>query len=397
MAKRDRAAIDVHLVVRDFEMLHVAQHDRGEGLVQLEQVDIVEGHLGPLEQLLGHVDGTGEHKRRVGADIGEGTDFRTRLKAERLAPLLRAHQHGGGTVHDTGRISRMVDMLDRFHIRMRLDGDGIETAHLTHHHEGRIERSQRLHVGAGPHVLVLVQNGKAVNVLDRRDGFGEAAVLPACLRALLAFHRIGVDIVAREAPFRGDQIGGYALRHEVGGNSDRWVHRPCAAGSPHADAAHRFHTARYHYIVGTGSNLGGRHVDGVEARGAEPVDLHARDLRVVARLEHGGARNVGTGFTNRIDATKDHIVHLRGVHLVALLERLQRVSRKADRRHFVQAAILLALAAGRANVIVNECFGHDKPPVGADQAAAGVAGSSFSGAAQFSSDLMRVSQASMPG
>src|SRR5689334_8645238 len=40
MTERDRAAIDVDLVVVDVEGLDVAQHDGREGLVELEQVDV---------------------------------------------------------------------------------------------------------------------------------------------------------------------------------------------------------------------------------------------------------------------------------------------------------------------------------------------------------------------
>ena len=60
------------LSMRDVERLHVAQHHRGERLVELEQVDVVERHAGLLQHLLGHVDRTGQHDRRLGADIGEG-------------------------------------------------------------------------------------------------------------------------------------------------------------------------------------------------------------------------------------------------------------------------------------------------------------------------------------
>src|SRR5947209_9784644 len=44
MAERDRAAIDVDLGIVDVERLDVAQHHRGKGFVELEQVDVRQLH-----------------------------------------------------------------------------------------------------------------------------------------------------------------------------------------------------------------------------------------------------------------------------------------------------------------------------------------------------------------
>src|SRR3546814_1738760 len=51
MTKRDRAAIDVYLLLRNFELVAKAQHDRGKGLVDLEQVDVVEVQARAIRQL----------------------------------------------------------------------------------------------------------------------------------------------------------------------------------------------------------------------------------------------------------------------------------------------------------------------------------------------------------
>ena len=239
MAHGDGAAVDVDPVVRDVEGLHVAQHDRGESLVQLEQVDVLELHLGALQQLFGHVDRAGQHDRRLGADVGEGADAGARLHAQRLAGLLRAEQHGGGAIDDAGRIAGMVHVVDLLDFRMALDGDGVEAAHLAGHGEGRVERASACMSVVGPHMLVMVEDGQAVLVLHRHDRVLEVALLPGLGRALLALHRIGVDVVAREAVFGGDQVGRNALRHEIARQADRRVHEPGAAGHAHADARHR--------------------------------------------------------------------------------------------------------------------------------------------------------------
>src|ERR1700687_293692 len=84
MAERDGAAIDIDLGVVDVEGLHVAQHHRGERLVQLEQIDVGFLHARALEQLFGDIDRTGQHHRRLPAAIGEGLAFSpARLGARR--------------------------------------------------------------------------------------------------------------------------------------------------------------------------------------------------------------------------------------------------------------------------------------------------------------------------
>jgi hypothetical protein len=169
----------------------------------------------------------------------------------------RAEQHGGRTIDDAGRIAGVVDVVDLLEFRIALHGHRIEAAHFAHHDEGRVERRQRLHVGVGPHVLVMVEHGQAVNVLHRHDRLVEIALLPGAGGALLALDGIGVDVVAAEAVFCGDQVGRDALRHEPAGKADRRVHVPGAAGRAHADAAHRFDAAGDDDVVRALGDLGG--------------------------------------------------------------------------------------------------------------------------------------------
>ena len=279
----------------------------------------------------------------------------------------------------------MVDVVDGLHIGMRCDGYRIEAAHFAHHHEGRVERGQRLHVGAGAHVFVAVKDGDTILVLYRNDRVLEAAFFPGLRRTFLAFHRIGIHIVAREAVFGGNQIGRNALRHEVGGNGDGRIHRPGTARHAHADAAHAFNTAGNDDIIHAGADLRSGKVHGIEARGAKPVDLHAGNSIVIACFEHSSTRDVGTGFADRIDAAHDDIVHRRGIDPVAVADCFQRLGSQTDCRDFMQGAVFLAAAARGADVIVNIGVGHFLLR-SCDQAGCGPEGTMSSGAAQFSSD-----------
>ena len=162
MAHGDGAAIDVHPVVVDVEGLHVTQDHGGEGLIEFEKIDIGKRHSGLFQELFGHIHRAGEHQRRIGADIGECLDAGAGLDAHRLAARLRTDQHGGSAIDDAGRIAGVVDVVDALDFRVGHDADGFEAAHFTRHLEGRIERGQRLHVGAGAHMLVAVEDRQAV-------------------------------------------------------------------------------------------------------------------------------------------------------------------------------------------------------------------------------------------
>ena len=244
--------------------------------------------------------------------------MRARLEAGLLAGLLAADQHRGGAIDDAGGIARRVDVVDRLDLRIALDRHRVEARHLAHLHEGRIELRQRLHRRGRAHVLVLGQDGEAVDVLDRHHRILEAALVPGLAGALLALHRIGVDVVAREAVFGRDQVGGDALRHEIGRDRDRRIDRPGAAGGADADPAHRFDAAADRHVVLAGHDLGGGEIHRVEPRGAEPVDLHARHAVAVAGADRRHPRDVAAGLADRIDAAEHHVVDHRRVELVAL-------------------------------------------------------------------------------
>src|SRR5262245_61131874 len=94
MPQCDGAAVDVDLLGIDVHRLQVAQHDRREGLVDLDEVDVVERHAGALEHLPGDVDRAGEHHGRLRADVGKGLDLGARLEAAAAAGLLVADQDG---------------------------------------------------------------------------------------------------------------------------------------------------------------------------------------------------------------------------------------------------------------------------------------------------------------
>ena len=173
---------------------------------------------------------------------------------------------------------------------------------------------------------------------------------------------VGVDVVAREAVFGGDEIGRDALRHEIGGDGDRRVDRPGAARGADADAAHRFDAAADRQLVLARHHLRRGEIDRVEAGGAEAVDLHAGHAVAEARRQRAHARDVAARFADRIDAAHHHVVDLARLEIVAVLDRLERGLGQLQRRRGVQRAVRLAAPARRAHVVVDERVGHGGLP-----------------------------------
>ena len=94
MAQGDGAAVDVHLVHVRLHDLGPGEHHGGEGLVDLDHVEVRELHPGLSEDLLGGVDGPVQQIVGIGAhhhvveDPGPGSQAV-------LFGLLRSHVEQG--------------------------------------------------------------------------------------------------------------------------------------------------------------------------------------------------------------------------------------------------------------------------------------------------------------
>ena len=251
----------------------------------------------------------------------------------------------------------MVDMVDPLQFGVAEQGDGVEAWHLlAHRGEGGLERAQRLHRGFGTHMFVMVEDDLAHHVANGDDRFGEAALVPRHLGALLALDGIGVGIVAADAEFGGDDVRANALGREIGFVRDRRVHGERAAIRRHGHAAHGFDAAtdgeqgfaRQYFRSGD--------VDGFEAGGAEAVDLDAWRGEGIIGVEDGGAGDVRPLLTDRRDAAQNDVVDIDGVDRGAIADRLQHLGRELDRGDFVQRTVRLAPATGCPDGVVNISF-----------------------------------------
>ncbi len=142
-----------------------------------------------------------------------------------------------------------------------------------------------------------------------------------------------------------DQVGADALRREIGGVGDRRIAGPGAAVRAHGHAAHAFDAAGDHHPGLAGHDLGDCHVHGLEPRGAETVDLHARGRLGIAGRQHSEARNVGALFADRRIQPRITSSTLGCVDPVAVADSFQHLRGELDRCDLVKRPVRLAAPA----------------------------------------------------
>ncbi len=204
----------------------------------------------------------------------------------------------------------VVDLLDPVVLLQR---HRVEAAHLTHHLERRLEPAERFDSRARTNELVVVEDDVVVDVLDGDDAVRETAIGLRCGSLLLGARRVGVDVVAAEVLDRRDQVGADPLGNEVGVEVRLGVHRPGAAVGAHRHARHRLDSAGEDEVLEAGADLLSGDVDGLEAGGAEAVDLDAGDRVGQPRLDRGGLGDVSTLVTDRGDASEHDVVDAVGI------------------------------------------------------------------------------------
>src|SRR2546425_1347785 len=74
MAKRDAAAVDVDLLGIELQLADAGDCLRGESLVQLNQIDLIDCETGAFERLLGRRYGTKSHATRIYTSHGGRDD-----------------------------------------------------------------------------------------------------------------------------------------------------------------------------------------------------------------------------------------------------------------------------------------------------------------------------------
>jgi hypothetical protein len=239
-----------------------------------------------------------------------------------------------------------------------LQRHGVEPAHLAHHLEGRLQLPERLDRRTRADELVVVKDDVLVDVEHGDHRLYEATFRLRRRRALLRAGRVGVDVLAAEVLDRRDQVGTHALRHERGVVVRLGVERPGAAVRAHGHARHRLDAAGEDEVLPARGDLLRRDVHGLEAGGAEAVELHAGDGVGQPGLDRGGLGDVHALIADRRDHAEHDVVDPAGVQVGMAGERLVHQSNhQIDRLGGVQRSVHLPPAARGADRVEYQRFG----------------------------------------
>ncbi|CRP52210.1 hypothetical protein PAERUG_P5_London_26_VIM_2_01_09_02983 [Pseudomonas aeruginosa] len=306
VAKGDGAAVDVDPGGIPAQFPTHRQGLRGEGLVGLDQVQLLQAPAGLVERATGGGDRADAHDRRVDPGAGVAGDPRQHRQAQGLG-LGRAHQqYRGGAVVEAGGVA------------------GGDAAVLP---EGRLELGQGLDGGAGARLLVGIEAQRlalALRDLDRRDLVAEAPALDGGDGLLLRSGGEGVLLLAGQAVLLRQVLGGDAhvvvvegvpqavLDHAV--DQLRMAHAQAGAGAGH-DVGRQAHVLLAagddHLGVAAADRLGAQ-VQGLEAGAADLVQGHGRHADRQAGLDRRLARRVLPGPGGE-HLAEDDFVDLAGI------------------------------------------------------------------------------------
>ena len=197
----DGAAVGVHRRHVGLELLLPGEDHRGEGLVDLDQVDVAHLHALVRQQLLGGVDRAREHQHRVGTDQAGVDDGRLRRDAEGFGLLARHQQDGRGAIGDLRRRAGRVDAVGQV----------------------RLQAAEALERGLAKALVALDPVGRAqglsvlaeVRGVDRQDLRIEAVLVPGLRGAVLGELAEGVGVGPGQTPLLRDALGTLELGGEL--------------------------------------------------------------------------------------------------------------------------------------------------------------------------------------
>ena len=258
-------AIHVDLVVVHVEGLHEAQHDRGERLVHLEEVDIADLHAAVGEDLLRGRHRAGQHDRGIGADLGGRPDAGAGREPVLLArmPCCRSeapprHRRSprncrrGGYARSAPRCGYFISATASkpgICSPMSLNA-GLSAPSACMSVPGRMYSSRS---------RIVRPFTSATGTTDLEN----AVFRPGPSSAFLAFDGKRVGVVAGKPVFGRDDVGRDALRDEIRLHGDGGIDGDGRPVRAHGDPAHHLHPA---------GDIGGTHPAAhlVGGRGSRP-------------------------------------------------------------------------------------------------------------------------------
>ena len=278
MADGDGAAVDIDLGHIELQIAGHGHGLGGEGLVGLDQVDVLDGQVGLGQSLTGSGDGAQAHDLGIHAALAPADQLGHGLQAVLLNSLLGSQHQSGGAVVDAGSIggghAAALGTVGQGEGTLQL-GDGLhghaglgilvhlELDHflLLLHHDGN-DLSLELAGGLSGLGLVLgvdgelvqLLTGDAVLVADVLSG-GAHVVVVVDIPQTVVHHGVDDLVVAHAGAPAGSGDGVGSGRHILGtaGHDDVGITGHDGAGS----LDHGLHAGAAHHGNGVGGDLDG--------------------------------------------------------------------------------------------------------------------------------------------
>ncbi|MNS50666.1 hypothetical protein D3C72_833200 [compost metagenome] len=264
MAQRAGTAIHVELVVRDAQFAHRCHRHHGKGLVDFEQIDLVQRPAGLLQQGVDGADRGGGEPLRFLRMGGMADDARQRLQAACRGIFFGQQDHGSGAIGNAGGTGGG-------HAAVLLEG-----------------RAQGRDLGDVRTAGLLVAGDLDVTLaggdLHRNDLVGEGAVGLGCLCALDRLDGVGVLLFAGELVLVHGAFGKFAhglavvgvdqavVGHVVHGLEVAETVAGARVGQQMRGVGHRFHATGDHDLGRAGLDQVMTEHDGLHARTTDLVE-----------------------------------------------------------------------------------------------------------------------------
>ena len=234
--------------------------------------------------------------------------------------------------------------------------------------EGRFQAREPFGGGFGPGEFLVIERDAAILIVNGDEAFGEAAFADCNGGAALAFQTEGIDGFAADALHRGDGITADTLmrlrvQRLEGGVARPHAHRHDACG--HVGSAecggvgHHFGAPGDQQVFHPGHDLRGGEIDAGDAAAAEAVQRHAAGADVIARRERRHPAKVPGLLAALGRGRPDDVIDMRGIEIVAVLQRLQHGGGEMLRVQVGQRALAgFANTARGANGVDDVSVGH---------------------------------------
>ena len=105
MPQRNRAPVDVELLLVNLQLAHTFEHLDGKGFVEFNQVHIFDTQSGTLQNLARGRNRPQAHISRINARHRRGDDTSARAQAKFLGAALSHHHQRCRSIVDTRRIA----------------------------------------------------------------------------------------------------------------------------------------------------------------------------------------------------------------------------------------------------------------------------------------------------